>query len=295
MVGSKKVLLLALGIAGAVTASRLGEATPSLAASVVDPLLDSDGDFLPDVVEWVVMTSAANPDTDGDGIGDFVEVVQRGTPRHPDEPVALDHEMRVVVTAAPAGSGDQTSWLHLLVRFACTDPPVGSFSVWFESPWAPGLRLPIESLFVYADVATRTTANEGIWLRASVPLVSTSMLQALLPCGIFAEASIGGHMLRTGVKLVDIQGTIASLVPFQRRERSRFAVQSIAAPVSLDAATNKVCVLDLAEVGSGPGGTVYEVVAADCEDCNELECGVGCSQSLGWILTIPGGLSALGT
>jgi hypothetical protein len=58
-------------------------------------------------------------------------------------------------------------------------------------------------------------------------------------------------------------------------------------------ATNKVCVLDLNEVGSGPGGVVYEIVDADCQDANELECGAGCSQSIGSILTIPGGQAAL--
>ena len=58
--------------------------------------------------------------------------------------------------------------------------------------------------------------------------------------------------------------------------------------------SNKVCVLDLSEVGSGPGGVVFEIVDADCEDCNELECGASCSDSVGWVITIPGGHTTLG-
>ena len=57
--------------------------------------------------------------------------------------------------------------------------------------------------------------------------------------------------------------------------------------------TNQVCVLDLAQVGDGPGGVVYEVTAADCEDANELECSSSCSASVGWVLTIPGGVELI--
>jgi hypothetical protein len=294
MARTNTVLLLALGSAALAVGSHGAGATPTLTATSPSVLADTDGDFLPDVVEWVVLTSAANPDTDGDGVLDFVEVVERGAPRDPSEPIPLDHQMRVVVTAPPVGSPDQTSWLHLLVRFATSTPPSGPFAVWFETSWAPGLRLPLESLFAGAILEVRTTPHQGTWLSASVPLVSAAMLQALLPCGIYAEAAIDGALLRTGVKLLDLQGTISCLVPFGSKERDRFAFQSIAPPLVLGSSTNKVCVLDLNEVGSGPGGSVFEVVAADCEDCNELECGVGCAQSVGWILTIPGGLAALG-
>jgi hypothetical protein len=48
------------------------------------------------------------------------------------------------------------------------------------------------------------------------------------------------------------------------------------------------------EAGSGPGGTVFEVMAASCEDCNDVECSSQCPQSVGWVVTIPGGLTGLG-
>lgn len=293
MVRTPTALVLALGFAGATTwwiapaeRQRIDAGTPSV-------LTDTDGDFLPDVVEWVVMTNAAEPNSDGDDTCDFVEVVQDGSPRYADDPMALDHEMRVVLTSAAPGSGDQTSWLHVLMRFATESANVSAFSVWFEPPWAPGLRLPLESLFAGALFEQRVTPNEGTWMRASLPLLSSGMLQTLLPCGFYGEVVVDGQIRRTGTTLLDLQGDVVTVVPFGSRSSDRFAFQTIAPPLAAMSASNRVCVIDLREVGSGPGGTVFEVAAADCEDCNELECGASCAGSVGWILTIPGGMSAL--
>jgi hypothetical protein len=53
--------------------------------------------------------------------------------------------------------------------------------------------------------------------------------------------------------------------------------------------------LELQEVGSGPGGTHYQVVGADCTDCNELECvQAACALCLGWVIIMPGGLGVIG-
>ncbi len=257
------------------------------------PLQDSDDDMLPDCVEWAVMTSATNPDTDGDLSPDFVEVVQRGNPRACGEPLPADQEMRVVVTGAEPGNENDVAWMHLLVRVM--DPgPLSAFQAWIEFPQCPGVRFTFDMLSlgsaVYRD---RAAGAAGHWIQVSVPLMSTCVLQQFLPCSIQVESVLGGRYLRSGVSLFDIAGSISTLVEF---DDDMFAVQTIA-PQAYSSGpglvSNRVCLIDLEEVGSGLSGTVYEVVGAICDDCNEVECSPNCEDAVGWILTLPGGLQVI--
>lgn len=284
------VSALALGV---VLAGTWPSASPCVHATETDPLLDTDDDFLPDCVEWAVLTSTTNPDTDGDLTPDFIEVVQRGTPRDPGAPMPVDQEMRIVITGPQPGTTTGATWMHLFLRLAEPGTTLTSFQAWLEVPSLPGMRLNFD-IFALGPAAyrERNAGPQGIWVQLSVPLVSTNLLQQLLPCSIQAESVVGGRYLRSGVKLFNVQGTISTLVAF---DEARYAVQSIAPVVGGGGLSNRVCLLELTESGSGPGGTLYTVTHAACEDCNELECILPtCVQSIGWILTIPGGLGVMG-
>jgi hypothetical protein len=283
--------LLSLLVVGATIAVAWGGAREvARAGGGTESLVDNDDDFLPDCVEWAVLTSAANPDTDGDEISDFVEVVQRGAPRKAGDPLPTDQEMRLVVTGPSAATPAAPVWLHLLVRTVETATPITNFSSWIELPALPGLRIPLNMLaFGDIEFRQRATATEGTWALISVPLVSTTILRAVLPCSFHAESIIGGRYLRSTVQLLDMQGTISSLVAYGE---GQFAVQSIA-PIPGSGQSNRICVLDLTEVGSGPGGVVYQVTSAICDDCNEVECSPNCPQTVGWLVTIPGGCSGM--
>jgi hypothetical protein len=282
--------LLTLGIAASLTWS--GAPSHVRADEPLDPLLDTDGDFLPDSVEWAVLSNAANPDTDADEISDFVEVVQRGRPRQPGAPLPTDQEMRIVITGTAAGA-NSASWMHLLVRLVEPTAAITAFQAWLELPAMPGIRLNFDMLALGPGVLrTRNAGAEGMWIQLSVPLVSMAVLQALLPCSIQVESVVGGRYLRSGVQLFDVEGVIASLVAY---DEDHFAMQSICSLTDGNGSSNRVCLLDLEDTGGGPGGSVFVVSNAFCDDCNEVECAPTCTDAIGWVITVPGGLGVLGS
>ncbi len=280
--------LLTLGVA--IAFSWKVEPNHVRAGGSTDPLPDTDGDFLPDCVEWAVLTNASTGDTDGDDVPDFVEVVQRGQPRRAGAELPTDQELRIVVTGS--SSSTDPSWLHLLLR-VIEPGAMTSFAAWLELPSLPGVRLNFDMLAMgVADFDLRNCGPQGLWVRLSVPMVSMAVLRAMVPCTIQVESIVGGRYLRSGVQLFDVEGTVSTLVPF---DDQHFAVQSIAPIASMGGLSNRVCLLDLLGIGSGPGGTAYLVQNAFCDDCNEVECAPNCTDAMGWIITVPGGLGVLGS
>ena len=94
--------------------------------------------------------------------------------------------------------------------------------------------------------------------------------------------------LPTKMPIIDRQGVTCTLVPYGS---SLYAVQSITPFVmgSTSTVNNRICVMRLQSVGSGSGGPTFQVVGAECQDCNDLMCGVDCANSVGQIITLPGG------
>ncbi|HEX3743971.1 MAG TPA: Ig-like domain-containing protein [Bryobacteraceae bacterium] len=69
----------------AVTEAVASAVPPSSAVLVIDPLIDSDGDGVPDWLEILSGTDPLNPDTDGDGLTDFEELfIYHTNPQDPD-------------------------------------------------------------------------------------------------------------------------------------------------------------------------------------------------------------------
>lgn len=279
---------LAIGFA-AVAAWAWPTGSTVLRADPPPPGLDSDNDFLPDEVEWACLTSAQSPDTDSDGTSDFVEVVQRGNPRQPNGPLPPDHEMRIVVTSNPTAQNNEVT-LHLLFRFMGDTTLLSNIDVWAEIGAAEGFRFPLTN-FASGPITIdqRFVPSEGLWVRVSAPMVSEAILRAVLPCTIGADALIGSRSITTKVPVIDRSGITSTLVPYGGP--ALFAVQSIGA---LTATTdllvnNRICVLQLESVGDGSGGSTFQITGAECQDCNDLQCGVGCAASVGTVIVLPGG------
>ncbi|HEB52481.1 MAG TPA: hypothetical protein ENI87_04400 [bacterium] len=292
------VTLMAAGLA----TGALHWLSPSGAVAAYETAtLDTDEDFLPDAVEWVVLTDVSNPDTDGDTVPDFVEVVEGGQPRHENAPLPPDQRLRVVITGPMPGSSDPRTWMHVFHRVITPATAAGagataiqSFDTWLERPEWPGVRFPLNVFaaggLVYRE---RVTAHDGVWVQLSVPLVSEGVLKQVLPCTIYAETTVAGQALSSGMTLINLPAGISSIVPY---DPGRFVIQTLS-PIPAQPVvgySNKVCVLELLEDTTGPAGTTYIVVAADCEDANDLECAPSCPSSVGWTITIPGGTGLIG-
>lgn len=294
--------LVSVGLATA-TAWRVAQDSIPLRADEPAPiwqLADSDEDFLPDVVEFAVLSSANSEDTDGDGSLDFVEFVQKGRPSQAGDPLPVDQEMRVIVTGSPAGSGLDAVWFHVFLRVLDSTKLVHGFQTWIEWPWLPDQQLSFDVLSLGSPIyRERRTQNQGTWVSISVPVASVALIQSLCPMSVCAQAEVGGRRIRSVSPVYDIAGELRSLVSFG----TGYALQQLypsPLPSLFDSGgggsstlSNRVCVLELAEAGIGSGGTLYEVVAADCQDCNDVECSTACGDAVGWVLTLPGGLPAL--
>jgi len=226
-----------------------------LRADVTSIDLDTDGDFLPDCVEWVCLTSASSANTDLDGAGDFVEVVQKGRPRQANAALPADHEMRIVVTSNPTANGNEVI-LHLLFRFMGGPELLNQFDCYAELGAVPGLRIPLSTLSLQpVSVQQRVVPGEGLWVRYSVSLVSEQVLRSVLPCSIGSSAVIGSRSVETTIPLFEQGGSTCSVVPFAP---GLFAIQSVSAPVAGAVGAvpnNRVCVLQLQPIGGGSGGS----------------------------------------
>jgi hypothetical protein len=165
---------------------------------------------------------------------------------------------------------------------------MSSLDAWAEVASEPGLLIPLASVAVHpVAVHERVVPNEGLWVRATVRLVSEEVLRWVLPCTIGADAVIGSRAIRTKVPLFDRNGTTASLVAFSD---SLFAVQSIGPQLALEGSgSNQVCVLQLRHLG----GNAFEITGAECQDCNDLVCGVDCASSVGDVIILPGGAGSI--
>lgn len=290
-------LLTALGtlwLAALAVDHGLRHEDPELAADGSAFLQDSDGDFLPDLLEWPVLGNSTRVDTDGDGSEDFVEAVQSGLPWKADPPAPADHEMRIVITSHVDAAGVSQIWMHTLLRLMGRESVVQTYRPWVQFEMVPGLRLPLDlSGWGEMQIDKRDAGAQGLWYRISFHLASAEAIRPFLPLTIAANATLDGREVHSGAHLFPSMSGIGTLVPAD----GGFVSQVLDSPPEgmggSSGISNKYCLMELTDMGGGAGGRVYEVDSAECEVANDLECSLECPDRAGTVFIIPDGVGII--
>ena len=202
----------ALLLAGSILAA-LGWMTEAKTVEAQPPSLfdDADGDFLPDALEWALMTDPQVADTDEDGVDDFIEVVQNGFPLENDAPRPKDHEMRVLATTRVDNAGESQFWLHLLFRsMSGLEAPLEGFVPWID---VGGVKYPIHGLLAGAPLHSRVLHrdDEGTLVLVSLLVATERAARSLLPFSFGVSAKLGGRPITSSTYYMDVEGTTSNL------------------------------------------------------------------------------------
>lgn len=267
------------------------------AASGTDPFLDTDGDLLPDSLEWVAFSDPTKPDTDFDSGDDFLEVVQHTAPYATTAARPFDNEMRILLSQVSGASDTDNSeiWLHCLFRFAGGTPSVDWFMPFIHTT---GAAVPIGDLFGRTPfrLSFKPAPGGGTYAVLTMLLAREREFAPLLPCTVSARASVGGRLFSTGTYVLRLGGGIAALMPAGLDgARKTFMLQSLSPESSSSSffRRNKICEMELAVIGSTSGGHICEVDRASCEPANGLRCNVSCDQAAGSMVFVPDGLGTI--
>ena len=266
--------------------------SPKIAGEPLDALHDSDGDLLPDRVEWVLQFDPEQRDTDGDGASDFLAAAQlRRSFDPPGTPRAVDDEMRVVVSASEAG-GVSSVWVHFLFRFVAANASELRSIEPYLDVW--GQRFPIGGLLTSSPISLNfeIDAREGLFCICSFQLASEDALRALLPCTLGATAVVGTRTIHSGAFLQDAAGTTTVLMA---ADEDKGIVLQLSPAVVEDPfwTSSRVCVMQLEIISSSPAGAMCEVRNSECMSSGRLSCPPTCLSSRGRTMFFPNGLSTV--
>ncbi len=286
----RKVLILLAAASFAVGMFLSVDRPRQLSAEPSSLLQDTDGDLLPDALEWVLLSQPGSADSDRDGIDDFLEAVRHSGLGDPQP--SLDHEMRVAVATVHDEQGVGHVVANFMFRAVGDLGDIKSFKAFAV---IGKRKLDISPLIAHGllGVASQTGTSEGSYLIFSVRLGFEDALAPLLPLTIGADATIGTKSIRSGTFLMNVDGSLAALVPYTHKD---FAIQTLSArqdPRNPFWKNSHACVLQLVEFGRSGQSALCEVECADCDGAKVLRCAQSCPKMKGLVVVIPHGLGVL--
>lgn len=290
-------LLTTATIAGAVVSALCvgsgSHGVQKLAAEEADPLADTDGDLLPDSLEWVTLTDPGCADTDRDGVDDFLQTVQHRGPGST-VPRPVQDEVRVLVSSAKNGQ-ETDFYVHMLFRFVGNRiGNVQQMTPFITVGTTNPVSVPIMALIGSGRLVVRSnyTPATGTYIAISARIARSGEIAALLPATIGASATIDGRDYTSGSYVAIADNQLVAFVPVE----GSFLAQPINGGEGANNPywnSNSVCMLKMNVVGSGLAGSLCEVNAAECEVANGLRCAPSCRGSVGKLVFVPDGLGTL--
>lgn len=268
-----------------------------LSARGVDPLLDTDGDSVPDNVEWLFMSDPTKADSDGDGRDDFLEIAQHTSLKSATPVQPMDDEMRVAVSIAPdPDSGVRYVWMHCLFRFASGTPNLSWCVPYLSTAMCP---VPIIGMIGQTplNLTMRTNAREGMYAIASMRLATVAEFRHVVPCTVNVRAAVGGRYVCSSAYVFDSDGALCTLLP-QGLDcpSAKMVVQTIEphdGSKTTTFASNRKCEQTLVFAGMSAGGAVYEVDSSSCEVSEGMRCGASCPKAVGTSIVLSSGMGSL--
>lgn len=264
-----------------------------LAAGGPSALVDTDGDLVPDSVEWLMQTDPNEMDTHEDGVDDFLAILHYGNLLEEMEEPAPENRMRVVVTSSTEG-GVKNVWLHMMMRFIVT---ANSGEIRID-PYIDikGMRVSLVPVLGHGTISLETKKTlDGYYVRVSCKLVDEASLAWLLPCTLGAEGIFDHKYINTGTYVVNSGGSPHAMLP---SATNTFILQPINADARFQEPNpfwkgGRVCVMTLSVVSSSPNGHLCEVTSAECKPAAGLRCASSCAGNMGQPVFVPGGLGTI--
>lgn len=295
----RRIALLVVGaaIAGLGVALAHGSPRAVLRADQKGPLHDTDGDLLPDNLEWITLTSPNSVDSDADQRDDFLEAVLYEPPvwnANGPAPDGDGHSVRVIVNTVRLADNRDHVYLNLLFRVATKDPrQIQVVETFLETN---GITVPIGNLIgaTGMGVAARPNPGGGFLAIVAARLALLEEIRALLPCTVGARVLIGNSDFKTGTMLELVGEVPVAVAPVTQNQ---FVFQSLVPPENLNNSMwvpNQVCLFQLVQIATTPESVLYEVTGAKCQPAFVLCCdSAGCARKEGGLVRMPNGLRVL--
>ncbi|MHC5062640.1 MAG: hypothetical protein ACYTG5_01545 [Planctomycetota bacterium] len=290
-----------LAVAASLLALAPSFEAPQARASQGELFPDTDGDLLPDALEFGTFSNPALVDSDGDGIDDFLATVMhlRSDPLASTAGVQ-DHEMRILLSSETREDGARALWMHMLFRFVGdTIPPIERLDPYID--WRTW-RLPLSQLVGYgqSEIRFKQHPDHGLFVLVNLELGTEDDIRFIRPhtYTIGVDASLDGKETSSGVFIQSIEDptggdVFASLVPMNSGQVSyQFLNQGDSENPFWS--SDRICIMTLEVFSRGTEGHICEIIDAACEPLEgNFRCPPTCPQTVGTLMFFPAGMTTI--